>query len=112
MDTPDEKEQRPPLTANDESSAETLVPLLYKELRRVAANCIRGERDGHTLQPTALVNEAYLRLVGLADQNGRDHAEFVALASQTMRRVLVDHARKRGARKRGGGWDRVTLNVV
>ena len=84
--------------------------LVYDELRRLAARYLRAERRGHTLQPTALVNEAYLCLArqdGVAWQN-RDH--FVAIAAKTMRRVLVDHARERGALKRGGDRKRVTLH--
>ena len=79
-----------------------LIPLVYHELKRLAAHFMREEREGHTLQPTALVNEAYLRLAGqkAAFQN---RAQFMAVAAQLMRRILVDYARQRVAAKRGGG---------
>ena len=84
------------------------MPLVYDELRALAARRLRGEREGHTLQATALVNEAYLRLVGSATPlEGRTH--FFALAARMMRRILVDHARARDAAKRGGGAARVSL---
>ena len=89
----------------DEDAAARLLPLIYDELREQAAAYMRGERDNHTLQPTALVHEAYLRLVkhDQLDWQGRTH--FFALAATTLRRVLVDHARARATQKRGG--DRV-----
>lgn len=84
------------------------MPLVYDELRRLAARRLRGEREGHTLQATALVNEAYLRLVGSpVHVEGRAH--FFALAARMMRRILVDHARSRDAAKRGGGAARMSL---
>jgi RNA polymerase sigma factor (TIGR02999 family) len=79
-----------------------LLELVYGEMRRIAARHLRLERAGHSLQPTALVHEAYLRLFGQATLDCEDHSHFYAVASQTMRRVLVDHARKRRAAKRGG----------
>src|SRR5690242_15460601 len=85
-----------------------LLPLVYAELRRIAVRHMRGERSHHTLQPTALVNEAYLRMAG-ADAEYENRAHFVRAASQAMRRVLVDYARARNAAKRGGGL-RVTLD--
>jgi RNA polymerase sigma factor (TIGR02999 family) len=87
---------------------DTELPLVYDELRRIAAAHLRRERAGHTLQPTALVHEAYLRLL---EQSGQFHDEthFRATASRVMRQILVDHARRRGADKRGGGWLRVAL---
>jgi len=85
-----------------------LLPLVYSELRTIAARHMRGERSHHTLQPTALVNEAYLRMAG-ADAEYANRAHFVRAASQAMRRVLVDYARARNAAKRGGGL-RVTLD--
>jgi RNA polymerase sigma factor (TIGR02999 family) len=84
----------------DEAAAERLLPLVYHELKKIAAIHLRGERAAHTLQPTALVHEAYLRLVGLEQVDWRDRAHFFALASRLMRRVLVDHARRRQAVKR------------
>ena len=87
-----------------------LMPLVYRELRRLAGYYFRQERPGHTLQPTALVHEAYLRLVGQTDRNWQNRAQFFAVAAQTMRTVLVDHARANLARKRGGGQVRVELD--
>jgi RNA polymerase sigma factor (TIGR02999 family) len=88
-----------------------LIPLVYQELKRLAAHCLRGEREGHTLQPTALVNEAYLRLAGQAGE-WQNRAHFMAVAAQLMRRILVDYARQRIAAKRGGGVVPVELETV
>lgn len=85
-----------------------LLPLVYEELRRVARRHLRGERPDHTLQTTALINEAYLRLMDQEAAEVRDHCHFVALTSRLMRQILVDHARARLARKRDGGC-RITL---
>jgi len=79
-----------------------LVPLVYNELRRLAGRYMRDERTGHTLQPTALVHEAFLRLAGQDRANWQNRAQFMGIAGQLMRRILVDHARKRYAAKRGG----------
>jgi RNA polymerase sigma factor (TIGR02999 family) len=78
-----------------------LMPLVYQELRRIAMNQMRGERPGHTLQPTALVHEAFLRLVDQRRADWQNRAQFFGVAAQLMRRLLVDHARKRRAGKRG-----------
>jgi RNA polymerase sigma-70 factor, ECF subfamily len=86
----------------DHEAAEQLARALYDELRRTARHYMRQERGGHTLQTTALVNEAYLRLAGVAMEY-QDRTHFFAFAAQVMRRVLVDHARNRGYLKRGGG---------
>ena len=92
----------------DESARDRLFPLIYDELRRRAAAYLRRERRDHTLRPTALVHEAYLRLVG--QRSGwRNRAQFFGVASQTMRRILVDHARARRAAKRPGSGLRVDL---
>ena len=93
----------------DPAAAEKLLPHVYQELRDLAAHYLRGERVGHTLQPTALVHEAYLKLVNAqrVDFNGRTH--FLAVAASTMRRILVDHARRRRSLKRGSGRERVAL---
>jgi RNA polymerase sigma-70 factor, ECF subfamily len=80
-----------------------LLPLLYEELRRTARAYMRHESSGHTLQTTALVNEVFLKLVDLHQVQLHDRAHFLTLAAQLMRRILVDHARRRGYRKRGGG---------
>ncbi len=95
-------------SAGDPSAADRLLPVVYGELRRLAAACLRRERSGHTLQPTALVNEAWLRL---ADQSTpwQNRAHFLGVAAGAMRRILVDHARRRQAKKRGGEVLRVTL---
>jgi RNA polymerase sigma factor (TIGR02999 family) len=86
-----------------------LVPLLYEDLRRLAAGYMRHESPGHSLQPTALVHEAYVRLIDQRQVHWRNRAHFFGVAAGMMRRILVDHARSRRADKRGGGWDRVTL---
>jgi RNA polymerase sigma factor (TIGR02999 family) len=92
----------------DRAALERLVPLVYEELRRLAARALRGEAPGHTLQTTALVHEAYMKLVavpadGSARGEWRNRQQFFAVAAQAMRRILVDHARERHAQKRGGG---------
>ena len=91
-------------------AADRLVPLIYQHLRRRAAAYLRGERRGHTLQPTALVHEAYLRLVDQQHVVWQNRAQFFGLASQMMRRILVDHARRRNMHKRSGQWLRVSLD--
>jgi RNA polymerase sigma factor (TIGR02999 family) len=98
------------LKAGDPQAAERLLPLVYDELRRLAARRLAGEGPGHTLQPTALVHEAYLKLVGADPQqpwNGRVH--FFAAAAEAMRRILIDHARRKHRARRGGGKKRVEL---
>ena len=97
-------------SGGDPKAAEKLLPLVYDELRRLAARQLRGERGDHTLRPTALVHEAFLRMVDQRDAAWQNRVQFFALAAQAMRRVLVDHARARHAAKRAGGWDRVTLD--
>lgn len=92
----------------DESAAQRLVPLIYDDLRALAASYMRNEPADHTLQPTALVHEAFLRLVDTDRVEWRTRAHFMAVAARTMRRILVDHARRRRAAKRGGGR-KVTL---
>ena len=87
-----------------------LVPQLYEELRRLAHDRLRRERPGHTLTTTALVHEAYLKLVDVKRVQWQDRAHFLAMASRVMRRVLVDYARRRQAAKRGGGRRRVDLD--
>lgn len=87
----------------DAAAREKLVPIVYEELRRLAHHYMRGERTGHTLQTTALVNEMYLRLAGIDSLQWRDRAHFFAMAATLMRRVLVDYARQHGREKRGAG---------
>lgn len=94
----------------DPQAARRLMPLVYDELRRLSRHYLRRERPGHTLQPTALVHEAFLRLVGKDHPQWRDRAHFFAVAAQQMRRILVDHARAHGADKRGGDALRITLD--
>jgi RNA polymerase sigma-70 factor, ECF subfamily len=98
------------IDGGDESAAARLMPLVYDELRRLADSYLRRERPDHTLQPTALVNEAYLRLVDQTRARLRDRSHFFAVAARQMRRVLVDHARRHHADKRGGGARRVSLD--
>ena len=93
----------------DPRALDRLVPLVYAELRRVAARQLRHERDGHSLQPTALVHEAYLRLVGQRQVHWENRAHFFAVSAQVMRRILVDHARRRKAAKRGDDAERVSI---
>ncbi|HMB81674.1 MAG TPA: sigma-70 family RNA polymerase sigma factor [Vicinamibacterales bacterium] len=93
----------------DETALERLLPLVEAELRRLARRRMAGERRGHTLQPTALVNEAFLRLVDARSVPWQDRAHVFGISARLMRRVLVDHARSRGYQKRGGGIQRVTL---
>lgn len=94
----------------DPAARDRLLPIVYEELRRLAHHHMRGERKGHTLQTTALVNEVYLRLVGIDALRGRDRAHFFAMAATLMRRVLVDYARRRGRDKRGGGVSVTSLD--
>lgn len=94
--------------AGQEAALEELMPLVYNELRRVARRYMKNERAGNTLQPTALVNEVYLRLVNVTELTWRDRAHFFAVAAEMMRRILVDAARARRAVKRGGLAERVS----
>jgi RNA polymerase sigma factor (TIGR02999 family) len=93
----------------DEDALERLIPLVHRELHQIARRCMAGERAGHSLQATVLVNEAYLRLVNAKGVAWHDRAHFLAVAARVMRRILVDHARGRRARKRGGPATRVTF---
>ena len=87
----------------DRAAFDQIAPVIYDELRRLAAFHLRGERPGHTFGPTELISEAYLRLAGSAQLEFADRAHFFAIASRSMRQILVDHARRRGAVKRGAG---------
>ncbi len=89
--------------------ADRVFAASYDALRAIAANRIRGEREDHTLQPTALLNEAYLRLIDPTEIQWNDRAHFFAIAARAMRQVLIDHARKHGAEKRGGSRQRVLI---
>jgi RNA polymerase sigma factor (TIGR02999 family) len=97
-------------TAGDERALEELTPLVYEQLHRVAQRFMAGERPGHTLQTTALVNEVYLRLVDCGQMKWQDRAHFFAVSAQMMRRILVDFARSRGYQKRGGGLAQVSID--
>jgi len=108
---------RPPLdelvaraSAGDQPSLDTLLPLVYDELRRLAAAYLRRERPGQTLQPTALVHEAYLRLLKDRPDRWQNRAHFCAIAAHSMRQILIERARARDAQKRGGGGAKVTLD--
>jgi RNA polymerase sigma factor (TIGR02999 family) len=94
----------------DQSALDRLTPLVYEDLRRLARRHLRRERTGHTIQPTTLVHEAFLRLKDIRRVDWKDRAHFFAMAARVMRRVLVDQARARQARKRAGGAIRVTFD--
>lgn len=94
----------------DKMALERLMPLVYDELRRIAAKYMRGQRAGHTLQTTALVNEAYLRLIDSSRVNWQNRTHFFAISAQLMRRVLVDFARAKNSLKRGGERIQITLD--
>lgn len=91
------------MTAGQPDAAERLIPLVLAELHRLARSYLRSERAGHTLQPTALINEAYIRLVGDQARDWRNRAHFVGVTASIMRHILIDHARRRQAAKRNGG---------
>jgi len=95
--------------AGEPGALDRLMPLVYSELRRLAHARMKGERPGHTIQTTALVHEAFLRLVGVEDVRARNRTQFYALCAQVMRRILVDAARARDAQKRGGDVLHVSL---
>lgn len=99
-------------SGGDREALDRLIPLVYDELRRLAGRYLRRERSDHTLSPTALVNEAYMRLVTQSDVRWQNRAHFFGVAAQLMRRILVDHARGHLASKRGGGTRRLSLEDV
>jgi len=96
--------------SGDISARDALVPLVYDELRRIARRCLASQRSDHTLQPTALVHEAYLRLAHRNSPDWQDRVHFFAMAAQMMRQILVDHARKQGAAKRGANAVTIELD--
>ena len=106
MDAPNHRDER---DAGDERAVDYLATLLYPELRRLASRHLRRERREHTLQTTALVNEAYLRLNEQRDAHWKNREQFLGVAAQLMRRILVDYSRGHDAKKRGGGLERVFL---
>jgi len=98
------------LQNGDKTAEARLIPIVYAELRRLAGYYLRGERSGHTLQPTALVHEAYIRLTGMQGVEWQGRSHFFAVSAHVMRHILVDHARAQAATKRGGDWEPVTLD--
>jgi len=98
------------LANGDKGALDRLVPLLYAELRKIAEGFLRHERPGHTLQPTALVNELYLRILGQQQPDYRNRTHFLAVAANVMRQILVDHARTKYAAKRGGLQPKLALD--
>jgi RNA polymerase sigma factor (TIGR02999 family) len=98
------------VSKGDREAVDLLLPVIYDELRKLAANYLRRERPDHTLQPTALVHEAYLRLVDQTRANWQNRAHFFGVAAQIMRRLLVDHARKHNAEKRGQDFQKLSLD--
>ena len=99
-------------SAGDPHAAAALLPLVYEELRRLAAHRLAGERHEHTLQPTALVHEAWLKIAGTDERIWKGRKHFLAAAAEAMRRILVDRARRRLAAKRGGGAKRLDTDVL
>jgi len=98
------------LSNGNRDAVDALMPLIYDELRHLASNYLRRERSDHTLQPTALVNEAYLRMVDQTRANWQNRAHFFGVAAQMMRRILVDHARAHAAEKRGHDFQKLSLD--
>jgi RNA polymerase sigma-70 factor, ECF subfamily len=96
----------------DSQALDSLVPVVYQELRRLAHHYMKREREGHTLQTTAVVNEAYMRLVNYKRMHWRNRVHFFAVAAQVMRRILVEHARSRNYAKRGAGAQKISLDDV
>lgn len=97
-------------SGGDKAALNDLIPLVYAELRKIADGHLRNERPGHTLQPTALVHEAYARMIEQKQPDYRDRVHFLAVAAQVMRQILIDHARKKFAAKRGGSRPRYSLD--
>lgn len=94
----------------DESAAEKLMPLVYDELRRMARVYMNSQRSGHTLQTTELIHEAYLKLAGKDEKHWQNRAHFFSVAARAMRQILVDYARAKQSKKRGGDWQKITLD--
>jgi len=115
MDTPSPNEITERLIAwgnGDAAALNELIPVVYQELRRMAGHYLRLENPGHTLQPTALVHEAWLRLIDQTRVNWRNRSQFFGVAAQMMRRILVDHAKTKHREKRGGGSEKLSLDDV
>ena len=96
--------------AGDRGALEALLPLIYEELRAIAQRQMNKERPDHTLQPTALVHEAYVKMCQQSNLGLRNRSHFLGVAARAMRQILVDHARRKGASKRGEGWKRDNLS--
>jgi RNA polymerase sigma factor (TIGR02999 family) len=96
----------------DRDALEAITPLVYRELRRIAASHLRREKSGHTLRPTELLHEAFLHLIQQQDQNWKNRAHFFGVAANLMRHILVDYARAKNSGKRGGGMQKVTLDLA
>lgn len=111
-DQPDVTQALLALSSGNRSALDGLLPVIYDQLRAQAQRALRGERPDHTLSPTALVHEAYLKLVGQTEVEWQSRSHFFAVAAQAMRRILVDHARRRGAGKRGSGARLVPLELA
>ena len=100
------------VAAGDASATDDLLPIIYSDLKRIAASKLANESSGHTLQPTALVHEAYMRLVGTNSDSWENRAHFFGAAAESMRRILIDHARRKKRKKRGGDAKRVYLDEI
>lgn len=98
------------ISSGSESAPDKLLPLVYEDLRRLAYSYFSKEKTDHTLQPTALVHEAYIRLVNWENVSWQNRAHFFAVAAEVMRKILVDHARRKNAQKRAGGGQKIVLN--
>lgn len=98
------------LSNGKREALDDLLPIIYDELKRIAASYLRRERSDHTLQPTALVNEAYMKMIDITQVSWQNKAHFIGVAANQMRRILVDHARHHNAQKRGGEFQIMTLN--
>lgn len=98
------------LAAGDKTALDRLMPMVYAELRKLADSYLRRERPSHTLQPTALVHEAYVKLIGAEQPDYRSRSHFFGVAAHVMRQILIDHARKRNAGRRGGGQKHFSLD--
>lgn len=96
-------------SGGDAAATDELFPIVYEELRHIAASFLRGEQRAHTMQPTALVNEAYLRLIGPGETTWENRGHFFGAAARAIRRILTDHARHRNRLRRGGGMERIPL---
>ena len=100
------------IDAGDPKAADELLPLVYEELRKLAAAKMAQEKPGQTLQPTALVHEAWMRLVGTESGRWENRSHFFGAAAEAMRRILIDRARRKQAAKHGGGWERIELDQI